>query len=137
MSRFRRQLQEELDLAIRERDAARLLVKKAIENGQRDLQAVQRGHGEEMRAMRDDLHVERSQRMAAQRGLVPYVRSLEALDTWLLEQPSLRAQLEPILRQLGLWEIRLGYDPDKDLSLSAIWGGGAKRDLKTQVIPPE
>jgi len=63
---------------------------------------------------------ERQMRAAAQRGLVPYVRSLERFDKWLRERPKLRAQLEPILSELGLWEIKLGYDPDQDLALSAI-----------------
>ncbi len=65
------------------------------------------------------LDFERLQRIAAQRGLVPYVRSLEAFSRWLGKRPSLRKQLEPKMRELGLWNIRLGYDPDQDLILSA------------------
>ena len=64
--------------------------------------------------------VEQTKRVFAQRGLVPYVRALEAFDGWLQERPALRRQLEPILRELGLWEIKLGYDPDEDLALSVI-----------------
>ena len=70
--------------------------------------------------LRDEVQKERTMRIAAQRGLVPYVRSLEEFDHWLREQPELCKQLQPILEELGLWEIKLGYDPDKDLSLSAV-----------------
>ena len=74
----------------------------------------------EVEAERWKTHIEQGQRIAAQRGLVPYVRSLQAFNEWLGDHPELRDQLEPILRELGLWDIRLAYDPDQDLSLSAV-----------------
>lgn len=120
MSKIQRQLRDELDLAIRERDAARDLVERVKTNAQRDLEAVQRGHSEEVTALRRELFAEQQQRMAAQRGLVPYVRSLELFDIWLCSQPRLRESLRPKLQELGLWEIKLGYDPDKDLGLSVV-----------------
>jgi hypothetical protein len=51
---------------------------------------------------------------------VPYVRSLQQFNEWLADHPALRDELEPKLRELGLWDIKLGYDPDKDLALSVL-----------------
>jgi hypothetical protein len=73
----------------------------------------------EIELLKNQIGQERLQRVSAQRGLVPYVRSLQTLDAWLLERPELRAQLESILRELGLWEIKLGYDPAEDPEVRA------------------
>lgn len=63
---------------------------------------------------------EQLQRVVAQRGLVVYVRALEQFDGWLQERPALRAQLQPVLQELGLWKIKLGYDPDRDPALASV-----------------
>lgn len=60
------------------------------------------------------------QRVVAQRGLVPYVHSLEQFDKWLMAYPDLRKALQPILQELGLWEIKLGYDPTRDVKTSLV-----------------
>lgn len=77
-------------------------------------------HAKELAYERQQTFIEQQTRIAAQKGLVPYVRALEAFDHWLLERPDLRDTLQPILQELGLWEIKLGYDPEKDLGLSVI-----------------
>lgn len=64
--------------------------------------------------------MERIQRVAAQRGLVPYVRGLEAFSRWLQARPEIARQVEAEMRANGLWDIKLGYDPDKDITLSVI-----------------
>jgi hypothetical protein len=91
----------------------------------RDVEMVARERLTEARVgeQRRQTHQEQVTRVAAQRGLVVYVRALEQLDHWLRERPALRGQLEPALRELGLWEIALGYDPELDITLSAIWPG--------------
>lgn len=121
MSEIEQQLTAERDLAIRERDAVRKALEQQIDNAKRDLAAVQRGHAEEIHALRREVFIEQQDRIAAQRGLVPYVRSLEAFHGWLLKHPDLAAQVEAEMRDLGIWAIKLGYDPDKDLSLSVVW----------------
>lgn len=72
------------------------------------------------RRLQTEIGLERSARVAAQRGLVPYVRSLEAFNGWIKARPRLAKELRPILTELGLWDIKLGYDPDQDLALSII-----------------
>jgi hypothetical protein len=62
----------------------------------------------------------RTERMAAQMGLVPYVRALEEFDRRLKKRPALRKQLEADLRDLGLWEIKVGYDPTKDVTRTVL-----------------
>lgn len=84
------------------------------------LEAATKAHAAELDSMKKIIWGEQQMRAAAQRGLVPYVRGLEFFDRWLLERSDLRVQLEPILRELKLWEIKLGYDPDQDLTLSVI-----------------
>jgi hypothetical protein len=74
----------------------------------------------DIKRLKSEIGMEQTLRTSAQRGLVPYVRSLEQFDKWLRQRPATRAKLEPILRELGLWEIKLGYDPDKDLTLSIV-----------------
>lgn len=58
------------------------------------------------------IQYERLQRVAAQRGLVIYVRALESLGNWLAEHPN--PEFEIALRDRGLYGIKLGYDPDQD-----------------------
>jgi hypothetical protein len=71
-------------------------------------------------AQRDEIGMERQMRISAQRGLVPYVRAVEALNKWLKARPALTKQLQPIMQELELWDVKLGYDPDKDLTLSVL-----------------
>lgn len=73
------------------------------------------------------IEYEQLQRVSAQRGLVPYVRSLEQFNQWLAKRPALRKQLRPVLRELGLWEIKLGYDPDQDFRTSLVSADRMKR----------
>jgi hypothetical protein len=96
-----------------------------LEKGhQEHVEALQQSHIELTRAARAEadraVRYEQLQRSAAQRGLVPYVRSLEKFDRWLMTRPEMRDQLEATLRELGLWEIRVGYDPGQDLSVSVV-----------------
>lgn len=63
---------------------------------------------------------ERQQRVSAQRGLVPYVRSLERFNAWLRDRPTLHDQLALILKELGLYDIKIGYDPDEDPEVQAM-----------------
>jgi hypothetical protein len=56
-----------------------------------------------------------TQRVAAQRGLVPYVRGLEKFAKWLKETPNATpGMVAAKLTKLGLWDVRVGYDPDED-----------------------
>lgn len=79
-----------------------------------------------MKSLRDKARDEQVTRVSAQRGLVPYVRSLEELHRRLAAYPSLPTvadlcqRLGADLQELGLWDVRLGYDPDKDLALSVL-----------------
>ena len=110
---MRETLRDQIRRLTKERDAER-------EARSKDAAAAQHALGK-MAEERDKLVLgERRLRVAAQRGLVPYVRSLEQFDAWLLERPDLRHALRPVLQELGLWEIKLGYDPDHDLSLSVV-----------------
>jgi len=67
-----------------------------------------------------ELEDERSGRIHAQRGLVPYVRALQLFHEWLLQRPEVAEMVAPKMQELGIWAIKLGYDPDQDLSLSVI-----------------
>lgn len=87
---------------------------------EREVKLQDRGWKAEKESLLLEIGREQNMRVSAQRGLVPYVRSLEQFDKWLLQNPALRKELEPILRELGLWEIKLGYDPAKDLTLSVV-----------------
>jgi hypothetical protein len=85
--------------------------------GVRELEAKKlRG---EIRGLIQEVDIEKRTRIAAQQGLVPYVRSLEQLNVWLQARPHLAAELQPIMAELGLWGIRVGYDPDRDINLTA------------------
>lgn len=96
----------------------------ALEAEQTALRVARKIHANELEVERKLTFGEQQQRIAAQRGLVPYVRSLEQFNAWLAERPALSKEIEPILRELGLWDIKLGYDPDEDLTLSVV---GPKR----------
>lgn len=63
---------------------------------------------------------EQLQRVSAQRGLTPYVYAIQALNAWLADQPELHNTIAPILKELGLYGVKVGYDPDRDLALSII-----------------
>jgi hypothetical protein len=58
--------------------------------------------------------------VSAQRGLTPYVYAVQGLNAWLAERPELNETMAPILRQLGLLGVRVGYDPDKEFATSVI-----------------
>lgn len=75
---------------------------------------------QQVEGLRTTVRIEQVTRTAAQRGLVPYVRSLQRFNEWLSRRPELQAELEPILRELKLWDVRLGYDPDTDPALNPL-----------------
>lgn len=83
---------------------------------------LKRMHGrlQQVSGLQTKVRVEQVTRLAAQRGLVPYVRSVQRLNQWLARHPELQADMEPILRELGLWDVRLGYDPDTDPALNPL-----------------
>lgn len=90
------------------------------EHVERLLEAFQKERQVQKRVSDAAIAYERLQRASAQQGLVPYVRALEEFDTWLRKHKRLRGELEPVMRELGIWEIKLGYDPDRDLTLSLV-----------------
>jgi len=63
---------------------------------------------------------EKLMRVSAQRGLTPYVTAVQALNAWLADRPELDETMAPILQQLGLLGVRVGYDPDKEFATSLI-----------------
>lgn len=67
-----------------------------------------------------ELSISEQRRVSAQRGLTPYVYAVQALNAWLGERPALLEQITPVLRELGLLGVKVGYDPDRDLALSII-----------------
>ena len=74
-----------------------------------------------IRGLEDRVESETTTRLAAQRGLVPYVYAIQGLNEWLRdERPELGAELEPIMRRLGIWGVKVGYDPDKGTALSVL-----------------
>src|SRR5437773_11715927 len=82
-------------------------------------QQMKSSFGEQMTALQSEVRMrdatiiyERTQRVAAQRGLVPYVRSLERLNGWLRAHRGriTKMQLVKVLKDLGLYDIKLGYD---------------------------
>lgn len=87
-----------------------------------ELQAAQTSHEYTTSRLRDEVATERTTRIAAQQGLTPYVYAVQALNAWLGDRPELLNELSPILGELGLLGVRVGYDPQRDLSLSIIDG---------------
>ncbi len=74
-----------------------------------------------IRELKESITVEHVTRVSAQRGLTPYVYALEALNKWLRGRNRITPKdLEKILKRLGIWGVRVGYDPDKDKALSII-----------------
>ena len=79
-----------------------------------------------IKELHHEVGLEQLTRTSAQRGLVPYVRSLEELHRRLPAYPALPTvadvcqRLGADLQELGLWNVKLGYDPDKDLALSVL-----------------
>src|SRR6266550_3282003 len=73
-------------------DVVRLELERQLEN--------EKGlHAQDVRVLQQDLRTEQITRISAQRGLVPYVRSLEQFDRWLLDHSDLRNMLRPILQE--------------------------------------
>lgn len=79
-----------------------------------------RRHRREVGEVREALAFAELQRVAAQRGLVPYVAAVEALNAWLKDRPEVEAVVAPILQELGLYGVRVGYDPNREVALSVI-----------------
>jgi hypothetical protein len=104
--RMARQVVRDMTDTIGSLTADRIVLKRELESAVRERHIA--------------VNTEQLGRVSAQRGLVPYVRGVEALNKWLSKHPALRRQLEPILREQGLWDVKLGYDPDKDITLSVI-----------------
>src|SRR6266568_1921625 len=71
-----------------------------------------------VRAATEIAAMDRDLRVAAQRGLVPYVQAVEQLNKWLAANPDLEPRLTPVLKELGLYGVRVGYNPDKDRGLT-------------------
>lgn len=71
---------------------------------------------------------ERVTRTAAQNGLTPYVYALQAFALWLDQAPEADRQMViEKMSELGIWGVRVGYDPQKDLALSIIGGNRYRR----------
>lgn len=84
-------------------------------------EAVAEAHAKELANEKQQTSIEQQTRIAAQRGLTPYVYAIQALNRWLRDRPELCAQLQPVMQELGLWGVEVGYDPNKDRALSIIW----------------
>lgn len=86
----------------------------------RQLEKQQRFSSLREQRLREEIAVAVTEKKAAQNGLTPYVYAVQALNAWLNERPALMSQVEAILDELGLLGVKVGYDPNKDLSLSII-----------------
>jgi hypothetical protein len=86
------------------------------------VKAQKHGHEKEIAAIRNLAIRDRTGRVAAQRGLTPYVTAVQAFNAWLMEHPGLLGALALILKELGLFGVSVGCDPDKDLASSIING---------------
>ncbi len=75
----------------------------------------------ERRELKNTISIERQMRVDAQNGLTPYVYALQAFSVWLNKRPSATpSQVKAKMGELGIWGVRVGYDPQKDLALSII-----------------
>jgi len=100
----------------------RLLMKVSKAQQIRDLEKHIKHLEQELADQRAIVAQERLTRLSAQRGLTPYVTAVQALNVWLAEQPELDEAMAPILQELGLLGVKVGYDPDKELATSMIAG---------------
>ena|SRR5665213_2889814 len=75
----------------------------------------------EKRKLNVTIGVERQKRVDAQNGLTPYVYALQAFAQWLGKHPKATpAQVIAQMSKLGIWGVKVAYDPQKDLALSII-----------------
>jgi hypothetical protein len=85
------------------------------------LQAARQDAEKRVEGMQQTLDFERVQRVSAQRGLVPYVYALQALNKWMRGRTKIGpSDLERIMKRLGIWGVKVGYDPDRDVSRAVI-----------------
>jgi hypothetical protein len=62
---------------------------------------------------------------AAQNGLTPYVYALQYFAAWLKKTPrATRPMVIGKMTELGIWDVRVGYDPKQDITRSIISARG-------------
>lgn len=74
-----------------------------------------------MEGLEKTVRIERVLRRSSQIGLVPYVRALQRFAVWLKRRPDATARdVIAQMTELGIWDVRMGYDPDKDPALNPL-----------------